>query len=55
MKKPWYQSLTIVSGIVFSALQAAETMGVAPVGTTMTLAQIVAGLATLIGLRRAQG
>lgn len=55
MQKPWYQSLTIVAGIVFAAVQAAETLNVIPHGASAELAKVVAGLASLYGLRRAAG
>lgn len=55
MQKPWYQSLTIVGGIVFAAIQSAETLGVVPAGTGAELMKVVAGLVSLYGLRRAQG
>lgn len=55
MEKPWYQSVTILSGIVFAAIQSAETLGVIPTGVTVELGKIVAALGALYGFRRAQG
>ena len=55
MEKKWFQSVTIVSGIIFAAIQSAETLGVVPAGASIELAKVFAGLATLYGLRRAAG
>lgn len=53
--KPWYQSLTIMSGVVFAVVQTLETSGVVPAGAGAELAKVLSGLAALIGLRRAAG
>ena len=55
MQKPWFQSITILGGIAFAAIQSAETLGVLPAGTGAELVKIATGLVTLYGLRRAQG
>lgn len=56
--KPWYKSLTIVGAAVFAALQSLESSGYVPVGIsngTVTFVQALAGLVSIIGLRRAVG
>ena len=58
MNKPWYQSMTIVGGSIYAALQFLESAGAMPAGVSgaaSTLVQAIAGLVTLIGLRRAVG
>ena len=55
MGKPWYQSITVISGIIFAAISAAETAGVVPAGTGAELVKIASGLGALYGLRRAAG
>jgi len=55
MTKPWYQSITIVFGIIFAAVQSAETMGVIPTGAGAELTKVFSGLGALYGLRRATG
>lgn len=56
MNKPWYQSVTVISAIVFAALQAAEKADVIPAGGTETLAAALEALSAVgvaFGLRRA--
>lgn len=55
MNKPWWQSVTIIGGIFFAALQSAETFGVVPVGASTETLKILSGFVTLFGLRRAVG
>lgn len=56
--KRWWESLTIGAAIVFGGVEAAERVEVVPTGTAKLVAdllQILAGVGTIIGARRAIG
>jgi len=56
MDKPWYKSLTMIGGLVFTGVQFLEQNQAIPVGTVaqvMTAVQAISGLVALYGLRRA--
>lgn len=58
MSKRWFQSLTIVSGLIFSVLGYLQTQGLVPEGTAEGVANVIqslSGLGVIWGLRRAQG
>lgn len=56
MDKPWYQSVTIISALVFSAVSSLEASGVIPAGTAQNVADLIkvlSGFGTVFGMRRA--
>lgn len=58
MTKRWFQSLTIVSGLIFTVLGYLQAQGLVPEGTADAVANVMqslSGLGVIWGLRRAQG
>ena len=54
--KPWFKSLTVLSAVLFSAIQAFEQQGVIPVGASSAIADLFQNalvVSGVFGLRRA--
>ncbi len=56
MSKPWFQSVTVLSAVLFAAIQAFEQQGVIPTGASRAIADLAQNaliVSGVFGLRRA--